>query len=562
VGVSVLQEHDSALERVLAEVLAGLVQVVVEDAEPWHLPGALPGFGEPVRWAVPGLWDAPAAAPEPTIGALVAQLEADVAALEAVDPVGVSDAQLLGETERLLVLGQRLRVLELARFREVEQRTLFRHGGFHGMRGWLAHTAPDADHRDLTLARRLPSRGHLQAAVVAGAVPVRSAREVTASLAKVERYLDAADGLVDGQAGEALVAQVVRNTVDLVCQARGGLADDDPLLSTLQTRTETIVASGTSQQDRVEQAFVLLATHLDPAHLAAALEQQTAAILPNLLEEQLEAAEAQRGASLRQREDGSWDLKGRLTPECGERLHTALAAEARRDPTNPLDTQARDAARREQAAREGVDLFTDGAPLPAWDADRFGVRDDEPLVPRTRSRRLHDALDGLLGRYLEQGLGGSHDKVPVQITLTLSSALPDGVPGALPARGATGRPLARSLVRRWWCDAHITALVMSRGWKPLGIAHTGRTLRGLERTASLTQHDHRCAGLDCCPGRAGPLTDLVPHHLLEHSRHRRTSIDETVWLCPTAHHDIHTGKKRLRLRDGRLIDENGELDDG
>jgi len=517
----------------------------------------LGGFGEPVRWAVPGLWDAPAAPPAPVVGPLVAQLEADVAALEAVDPTVVGDGQLLAETERVLALQQRLRVLQLARLHEVEQRKLFKAEGFHGMKGWLAHTAPDADDRDLTLAGRLEQRPHLRTGLETGAVSLRAARAVAQHLGKVDRYLDSADGLVDGQPGEPLVAQVVRNTVDLVGQARGGLADDDPLLAELLERTGAITSCPTSQRDRVEQAFVLLAEHVDPQHLEPALEQQTAAILPNLLEQQLAAAEQRRGATLAQRDDGSWDLKARLTPQCGERLHTALAAEARRDPANPVDTRARDAQRREQADRDGVDLFTEGAPPPAWDADRFGIRDDEPLVPRTRSRRVHDALDRLLGRYLEHGLGGTHDKVPVQVTVTLPSGLPDGVPGALPARGATGRPLARSLVRRWWCDSHVTALVMSRGWKPLGVVHTGRTLRALERKASRTQHDRRCAGVDCCPGRGDPLTDLVPHHLYEHSRHARTSIAETVWLCPTAHHDIHTGKRRLRLRDGRVIHENG-----
>ena len=28
-------------------------------------------------------------------------------------------------------------------------------------------------------------------------------------------------------------------------------------------------------------------------------------------------------------------------------------------------------------------------------------------------------------------------------------------------------------------------------------------------------------------------------------------------LCDTAHHDIHTGKRKLHLRDGRTVNENG-----
>jgi len=493
------------LERLFLGAL-GAWPVPELDDEPWHRPGLPVAFGEPVRWAVPST---------------------------------LSDGQLLAETEKLSTLQQRLRVLQLPRLREMANRQLFEQGGFHGTKGWLAHTAPDADHRDVALARRLEERSHLQRAVAASSVSVRAARKVAEQLAKVERYLDSPDELLDGQPGEPLVAQVVHNVIDLVSPAGGG-----------------------RQRDRVEQAFVLLAEKLDPQHLVAALDQEVGAILPNLLEREQEAAEQRRGATLEQRPDGSWDLKARLTPECGERLHTGLAAEARRDPANPVDTRAREQARAEQAAAEGREQFTDGEPRPRWEKEEaFGRRDDEPLVPRTRSRRLHDALDRLLERYLGAGLGGSHDTVPVQMAVTLSSDLVDGVPGALPARGPSGRPLARSLIRRWWCDSHVTALVMSRGWIPLGLAHTGRTLRRLERRASLVQQDRRCIGMDCCPGEPDPLIPLVPHHVWKFADHGRTSIEETLWVCPRLHHDLHTGKRTVRLRDGRLVNEDGWITD-
>lgn len=523
----------------------------------WEIDTA-PPTEEPVRWAVPGVWDDQPAGPVLRVGNEVAQLEAAVAAVESVDPSQLDEGQALAELERLEQLQQRLRALLLPRVADAERRQLFRHRGFHGMKGWLAETAPDATAADRTLAHRLDRYRHVQGAVQQNRLSLRAATAVTEALGKVVGYLDAPSGCIDGQPAEPVIASIVDNTIALVAQGLGGLDDDDVRLEQVRAGAARIQAAGGSQAVRVEQAFTLLAEHLtDERTLKAALDQQVHAVLPNLLEKEQEAAEARRGLSVKQRTDGAWDVKGRLTAECGERFVTALGAEARRDPANPEDTRARELARDAAAAAAGVDRF-EVDDVPAWEkaAREPGVR-DEPLVPRTRSRRLHDALDRMLTRYLEHGLGGEHDKVPVQVTATVSSDLIEGAPGALPARAGSGMLLARSVLRGWWCDSQVTALVMSQGWKPLGVAHTGRTLTGLERKASLTQHGNRCSGLDCCPGTPDPLIPLVPHHLYDHATHGRTSIGETAWLCPTGHHDIHTGKKLLRLRDGRLINENG-----
>jgi hypothetical protein len=170
---------------------------------------------------------------------------------------------------------------------------------------------------------------------------------------------------------------------------------------------------------------------------------------------------------------------------------------------------------------------------------------------------LHDALHQLIERYLGAGLGGSCDKVPVQVTVTIPVATVQGEPGALPGTGPSGRPLARSLLRRWWCDAHVTALVLSQGYQVLGVAHTGRTLTARERQASRVQFDNRCAGSGCCRGRPDPLTPLVPHHVRRYADDGRTALDQTLWVCATTHNDLHVGKRPVRLRDGSLVDENG-----
>jgi hypothetical protein len=330
--------------------------------------------------------------------------------------------------------------------------------------------------------------------------------------------------------------------------------------------------------------MVLLATHLtDPKTLKAALEEITDQLQPSLLETQEQQAQDKRGLKLSPNSDGTWHLEATLTPEVGEQAFAALAAEARRDPANPLDTHAREQARIAAAQAEADGAATDGAEghstvqgdagwaasqqREAWE-DRalrrngdIHLPDGDQLVPRSTSKRLHDALGRLLTRYLSQGLGGVSGKVPVQIAATVSHRTIDGAPGAPPARGASGRPLARSVLKRWWCDANITVLLMSSGWTPLGVVHKQRTLTGTELTAAKVQFDNRCAGIGCCPGTPDPLIPLVAHHIDLFSTTGLTSLSTTVIACPVLHDDIHLGKRTIRLRDGRLITEDGYLHD-
>jgi hypothetical protein len=551
----------------------------------------LPADPERVRWAIPGVWGVQPAPAPVAVGPLMAAAQAAIAALTAIadqDLVALPGAVALAEAAALHELARQVRVLLLPRVADVDSRKLFTLAGFHGVSGWLRSVAPDAVHADRTLARRLTALPTLDQAVEDRRVSLRAAAEVAAVLRKVGLYLDRSDGLIDGQPSEPIIAAVVDNTVDLVCQALGGA--DDAFVTALSDRVTLIHLAGGSQATRVEAALVLLAEHLHGKALEDALEKQSFAVLPNLLEKQQQAAEDKRGLSLRPNPDGSWQLEGRLTAECGERLFTGLAAEARRDPGNPVDTLARQHAREQALLDEGLDPFVHGnAELPRWDQDALrdayalplqpleeqahdlaaaglGLSAQEAqeaalLVPRSRSRRLHDALDRLLTRYLEAGLGGVHHKVPVQLTVTASSALIEQQPGALPARTASGRSLARSLLKRWWGDAHVTTLLLDRGWRPLGEAHSGRTLTASERRALAVQYDNRCAGADCCPGSPDPLVPLVPHHITRYTDGGRTELAESLPLCDRAHHDLHTGKKLLRLRDGRLIDEHGYITD-
>lgn len=550
-----------------------------------------PRTEEVVRWAVPGVWDdEPAPFCLPPVGAAVAAVQEAVGRLEGCVPSDLPGPLALAEVEALQETAQRLRVLLLPRLADVKRRELFALVGFHGVGGWQEVVAPDADRRDSTLANRLDELPALKAALAERRVSVSAAQLVAKSMTKVGRYLDRPDGLIDGQPGDEVVEGIIDNTVDLVCRARGGVEPDDPFLQVLTDQVELVHVAGGSQAARVEAAFVLLAEHVPTcSSLEKALEQQEGAVLPNLLEEQLKAAEQRRGASLRRHRDGSWELEGRLTPECGERLFTALAAEARRDPGNPVDTLARQQARNEQLREQGRDPFTDGGlkGLPAWeqealgelallpgrehaeqvaDLQELGLTDGEAeeaalLVPRSRSRRLHDALNRLLASYLEAGLGGTHDKVPVQVTVAMSSAQVEQRPGALPATAGSGALVARSLLKRWWGDSHVTTLILAKGWTPIGLAHSGRTHTAKEGRAVRIRWGDRCAGADCCSGEPDLLLRLILHHVRMFSRYGRTVLDETLPLCERAHQDLHVGKRVLRLRDGRLLTEDGFLDE-
>jgi hypothetical protein len=373
-----------------------------------------------------------------------------------------------------------------------------------------------------------------------GQVGVQAARQAGAALRRLTPHLDRPDGLLDGLPAEAVVAAVVRNTVPLVAGARLGLRPDDPRLGALLARTEQIIASGDSEAGKLEAAFVLLAQQVPLALLPRALAEQRDALLPSELEDRAERAHQQRDLRLQP----SFDQQGgRIVIDADDELYellwTALHAGAQHDPANPSDTL--------HAAR----LRGDGhEPYDPDLALRDGVR-----RPRSKGQRRHDALTRLLQRYLDAGLAGTLAKTPVSIHVTLTQPQVEDRPGALPGTGPSGRPLPRSLLRRWWCDAKVTAFVLSRGLLPLGVVHTGRTLNATERKATYLQHGGTCAGLGCCSPH-DPLVQLVPHHVLGYAKYGGTSLAHTVLVCDRLHHDLHHGKT-VPLRNGHWLNEHG-----
>ena len=495
--------------------------------------------GEPVGWAVPGVTGlGPAVRVVPPVSPAVAALQVAVEAVCATVPAELDQAQALADTEALLQIGQQLRVHEVRRVADAQARDLPAWLGYRSSAAWLKAVRPDGDPTDARLGRALLDCPVLSDAVEERDVSLLAARKVIAALTRCRPHVDRPDGLIDGQPGGEVVPAVVRNVVDLVCQHLRGVAEDDPRLLELVAETEQIVIVGGSDVLQLEKAFTLLARWVPPSSLAHPLDELVMAVLPSELEERSQRGLDDAALTLTSNGDGTgWRVRGRLSPECGERLHTALTAEAARDPRNPQDTA-------EAAALRSLGLEP-------WDGVTGTGR------PRSRAERLHDALDRLLERYLGANLAGTAGKVPVQISVMIRDTTVDGRPGALPAVADSGDLIPRSMVRRWWCDSSVTVFVRSAGGKVVRTVHAQRTLTGRERRALQIETGGTCAGHGCCRGRPNPLTVLRPHHVRRFSDDGVTSLEDTVAICDALHHDLHEGRKTVRLRDGRYLDERG-----
>jgi len=541
-----------------------------------------PVGSELVGWAIPGVSWQPVAAVPVGVTAAVRALRAAVAVVCAVDPVLLSAEQAMSDAEALQDLSQQLRVHGVRRLADVTARELHTLRGFRSTTAWLRTTQPDADSSDAGLGRRLHGYARLSTAVQGGELSLVAARTVVLALGRCRPHVDQLDGRIDGQPGEQVITAVVAHVVDLVCGCVLGMNDDDPRLLDLQRATQQIINSGppptagpagdgpagagaevgvgvgVGQLDRLEAAFVLLAEHVPPSLLTSCLEELVLAVLPSVLEDRAQRGRDNAGLSLQLNDDGSgWHLDGELDLQCGERLITALRSELGRDPANPLDTAAATELR-----AHGINPWDpDNVPTATGGPDQFGsaggTQDGSRAWPRSRRRRMHDALDALLGRYLEHGLGGTSQKTPVQVNVTLSSDLIQGQPGARPATADSGAMIPRSMLHRWWCDSRVTGYVLNRGGQALRAVHLGRTLTALERRAAAIEHRNRCAGIGRCRSGTDPTTELVPHHVRRYTDDGVTSLTDTVLVCDVLHRDLHEGQQRLRLRNGRYLTENG-----
>lgn len=471
-------------------------------------------------------------AASPAVQALVAAVDAVLAQA----PAELPGVQALADTAELLVQAERLRVGLLARLADVDTRQLYALDDAASASSWVAQQQTSLDRGEVALAKRLAGLPTLDVAVREGRLSVAVAERVGKALTKLRRHVDRPDGLIDEQDGEQALCGVIGHGVrSLVCQGMGGLADDDPRLTSLMEALARIVESPTGQLARLEAAFVLLAERLEPQLLPAALGQLVDALLPDQLEKRAEDGHADRGFTLTPKSDGSGFVpSGDLDLETGELLTAVIESELAVDPDNPVDTEQW-AQLRDQGWQAGDDL-------PAC------------AGPRSMRQRRHDALRNGLRRYLDSGIAGLRDKVAPHVAVVVGIDLLDGVPGGLPAVSASGTRLPASLVRGWLCGSAISRFVVSLGHKVIETSHTKRTLEPHERRAKRIETGGRCEGAGC---RSGPGAKIIPHHAEPWHVRGTTSLADTVNLCEATHHDVHVKKKRIRLRDGRVLDEHG-----
>ncbi len=483
-------------------------------------------------WAIPGV--ARPVAPV-TVSPQVQALVDAVLVVGGQDPAVLAPAQALIDVQALLAAGRQLQTVLLARVGDVDARRLHELDGATSTSSWMQQQHSSLGTDSVRLARRLSSLPAVRSALADDALSVEAAGRLSKALAVLRPVVDRHDGLIDGQPAEQALTGVINNgVVELFCQALGGLSDDDPRLVELVALLAEVQASGASQIERLETAFVLLATRIEPWQLPGALQLLTDALLPNELERRAAKGEDNAGLTLKRHSDGSgWHLAGDLDAETGELLHTVLAAEQAVDPDNPVDTDAW------RQLRDGG--WQSGQDLP------------DTGTPRSVRQRRHDALNHALRRLLDSAALGSRDKTAPHISVLIGIDALHGEPGALPAVGASGASLPLTLVRQWWCDSQATRFILSLGRKVIETSHTERTLKTHERRAKHTETGGCCQATGCS---AGPGRRLIPHHADPWSKSHATSLGDTVLVCERDHALIHQGRS-VRLKDGRRLNQHG-----
>jgi hypothetical protein len=473
--------------------------------------------------------------PSPTVRAA---LDA-VAAVADQAPVTQDGPQALADVAALLQLQEQLRVTLIERLGDVQARSLHTLDGAGTTASWLRAQQTSIDAHDLPLARKLSRLPLLRRELQDGALAVKTVSKVAGSLERLRPHVDRPDVLIDGQPAEPVLAAVINDGVrQLICTAHGGLDDHDPRLDQIRAELADIASRPQGELARLEAAFLVLARHVEPAQLAPALAVLTDALLPSELDKRAAQGEADRGLTLTPHSDGSgWHVsEGDCDLELGELLNAVIQAQLAVDPENVHDTEAY-AQLREQGWEAGDEL-------PAC-----GRR------PRTLPQRRHDALKSALRTLLDSGALGTRDKVAPHVGVIVGIESLHGEAGSLPPLSTvTGRPLPLRLVRRWWCDSAATRFVMSLGRRVLETSHTERTLKAHERRAKQVETGAVCQGAGC----SGHGT--IPHHPDPWWKTGITSYREAVMLCKRTHHDVHDGKKTIRLKDGRWLNEHGWAD--
>ncbi|WP_298803849.1 HNH endonuclease signature motif containing protein [uncultured Pseudokineococcus sp.] len=208
---------------------------------------------------------------------------------------------------------------------------------------------------------------------------------------------------------------------------------------------------------------------------------------------------------------GTWHVRGRLAPEAGATLMTALEALAAPEPSGQHGPDLRSAAQRRADALVALADKTLSAPP----GSPTGVPSE----------------------------GGARARVVVTMDLP---ALTGAVAGA--GLLADDAPLSAGAVRRLACDAEVVPAVLGSRSEPLDVGRAAYTVTPAQRRA-LAIRDRGCIAPDC----DAPVSRTQAHHVVHWADGGPTDLSNLALVCGHDHRRVHTGALVAHLVDGRPV---------
>jgi hypothetical protein len=505
----------------------------------------------------------------PVLDPAAARLAASVDELLAQDPSALPEAVAEQRAVSVLEQVERLTAVTADAIADVEDRELFTRGATGSTRAWL-RSRTCGDGGQLTRSRRFRRYRGVRNAVAAGTIGDSAATTVTAELDRLPESVE--EHQVEGVLRNAL-PDLLRTWAGRHAMADAPTPQERANAALLEKTIDDGLAAVGTPAERLEPAFVLLAQALTPSHLSGALRQVLDALAPDSVEEESETAYQQRSARLvKKRFTPGFRLEVDLTDEDGARLQArldaglesedavaeqlaALVDEAAESGAEPGDDHPSEEADPGDQAEPDVGSAGPGRPPEdeAHPLDALGPPPDRPVEGdgRTKAQRLYDVLVGIL----EAGAGPTwHSPPPAGLLVTSSVEALEGRAGVLPGTLLTRDgpiTLPAAAVQRLGCDGKLSAVLLDAAGRPVGASHTRRHATARERRALRAQWGDYCATNGC--GRLW----TIPHHVEPYWLSGRTVLKDLIGVCTGCHHDVHDGHRVLRLRDGRLIDELG-----
>ncbi|MFJ4046782.1 DUF222 domain-containing protein [Microbacterium sp. NPDC089987] len=262
-----------------------------------------------------------------------------------------------------------------------------------------------------------------------------------------------------------------------------------------------------------------------PAEIAQFAQVLAAYLDPDGAEPTDDAASRGRGLWIGRLRDGRVPLRGELLPEVASQL-----ARLTDSLLNPR---------------------VEGVPVPqsVHFIDSESGPDDglDPIDPRTRAQRMHDAFAVILSAAARGGelpdLGGAAPTLVVTVDAADYAAGfgwarvdgGDGVEMGVPIRVAA----------QVGCAGGIQRVLFDDHGRIVSLGTSGRIFNALQRRAIIAR-DGGCI----IPGCTIPATWCEIHHVIEHAAGGATHTDNGVALCWHHHRTLHLSEWQVRMRAG------------